>query len=258
VHNYCKINKVILLLIIVLVSAKTEAQIDVVEQRIINAVDSAMVDISELPDSTVQTVLLAADSISRIVVNNPRDLMINPKVYKHSANKALLFSIIPGGGQIYNKKYWKLPILYGGLMGCVYAITWNDKNYDDYMQAYFQVMMIANDQMGPNEEGNTDWQSFIPKVGVSQMTDAQLLAEAKNTSFQSRLKNRKDYFRRFRDMSIFIAAGVYALSMIDAYVDAQLFDFDISPDLSMRIEPAVNFRTPYSPSNYGFSCSVKF
>lgn len=257
-RNYYKINKIIFLLMIVLVSAKAKAQIDVVEQRVINAVDSAMVNISEVPDSTIQTILIAADSISRIVVNNPKDLILSPKDYKHSANKALLFSIIPGGGQIYNKKYWKLPILYGGLMGCVYAITWNNRNYNDYMQAYFQVMMIANDQMAPNEEGSKDWQSFIPKVGVSQMSDEQLLAEAKNTTFQNRLKNRKDYFRRFRDMSIFIAAGVYALSMIDAYVDAQLFDFDISPDLSMRIEPAVNFRTPYSPSSYGFSCSVKF
>ena len=79
-----------------------------------------------------------------------------------------------------------------------------------------------------------------------------------NTRLQDNIKSRKDYFRRYRDLSIIITAGVYALCMIDAYVDAQLFDFDISPDLSMRIEPAVTQQTSLSDRSYGLNCSIKF
>ena len=79
-----------------------------------------------------------------------------------------------------------------------------------------------------------------------------------NTRLQDNIKSRKDYFRRYRDLSIIITAGVYAICMIDAYVDAQLFDFDISPDLSMRIEPAVTPKTSFSDRSYGLNCSIKF
>ena len=79
-----------------------------------------------------------------------------------------------------------------------------------------------------------------------------------NTQFQNALKNQKDYYRRYRDLSIIITVGVYALSIIDAYVDAQLFDFDISPDLSMRVEPVVSPRTSRTSELYGLNCSLKF
>ncbi len=79
-----------------------------------------------------------------------------------------------------------------------------------------------------------------------------------NSSFQDRLKRQKDYYRRYRDLSIIITVGVYALSIIDAYVDAQLFDFDISPDLSLRLEPVVSPETSVTPRTYGLNCSLKF
>jgi len=86
-----------------------------------------------------------------------------------------------------------------------------------------------------------------------------LKAYTTNTNFiDNKVKRQKDYFRRYRDMSILIAIGVYALSVIDAYVDAQLFDFDISPDLSMRLEPAYTPRTSYSSHSIGLNCSIKF
>ena len=79
-----------------------------------------------------------------------------------------------------------------------------------------------------------------------------------DSNFKDRLKRQKDYYRRYRDLSIIITVGVYALTLVDAYVDAQLFDFDISPDLSMRVEPVVTPKTSVTPRSYGLNCCLKF
>ena len=194
-------------------------------------------------DSTVRSVMLAADSL-------PKPAQIK-MVFKPDPKKAVLMALVPGLGQIYNRKFWKLPIVYGGLMGCMYAVTWNNRNYQDYSTAYKDIMMDAEEPNRPVEEFHTSWQDFLgvgydPKEWVT------------NTNFQTQLKNRKDYYRRYRDLSIIITVGVYALSIIDAYVDAQLFDFDISPDLSMHWEPSVTPQTAYSSRSYGLNCSIKF
>ena len=194
-------------------------------------------------DSTVRSVMLAADSL-------PKPAQIKME-FKPDPKKAVLMALVPGLGQIYNRKFWKLPIVYGGLMGCMYAVTWNNRNYQDYSTAYKDIMMDAEEPNRPVEAFHTSWQDFLgvgydPKEWVT------------NTNFQTQLKNRKDYYRRYRDLSIIITVGVYALSIIDAYVDAQLFDFDISPDLSMHWEPSVTPQTAYSSRSYGLNCSIKF
>ena len=194
-------------------------------------------------DSTVRSGMLAADSL-------PKPAQIKME-FKPDPKKAVLMALVPGLGQIYNRKFWKLPIVYGGLMGCMYAVTWNNRNYQDYSTAYKDIMMDAEEPNRPVEEFHTSWQDFLgvgydPKEWVT------------NTNFQTQLKNRKDYYRRYRDLSIIITVGVYALSIIDAYVDAQLFDFDISPDLSMHWEPSVTPQTAYSSRSYGLNCSIKF
>ena len=194
-------------------------------------------------DSTVRSVMLAADSL-------PKPAQIKME-FKPDPKKAVLMALVPGLGQIYNRKFWKLPIVYGGLMGCMYAVTWNNRNYQDYSTAYKDIMMDVEEPNRPVEEFHTSWQDFLgvgydPKEWVT------------NTNFQTQLKNRKDYYRRYRDLSIIITVGVYALSIIDAYVDAQLFDFDISPDLSMHWEPSVTPQTAYSSRSYGLNCSIKF
>ena len=189
-------------------------------------------------DSTVRSVMLAADSL-------PKPAQIKME-FKPDPKKAVLMALVPGLGQIYNRKFWKLPIVYGGLMGCMYAVTWNNRNYQDYSTAYKDIMMDAEEPNRPVEEFHTSWQDFLgvgydPKEWVT------------NTNFQTQLKNRKDYYRRYRDLSIIITVGVYALSII-----AQLFDFDISPDLSMHWEPSVTPQTAYSSRSYGLNCSIKF
>ena len=194
-------------------------------------------------DSTVKAVLSAADSLPQ-----PK---VKLKEFKPDPNKALLYALVPGLGQIYNRKYWKLPLVYGAFMGCMYAITWNNKNYKDYSTAYFDIMedyqkVLAAEKDGEPYTGpwSESWTIFVRNGEESTYVS--------NAQFQENLKRRKDYFRRYRDLSIIITVGVYAISIIDAYVDAQLFDFDISPDLSLHWSPEVTPKTRYT------NCSFKF
>lgn len=130
--------------------------------------------------------------------------------------------LIPGGGQIYNRKYWKLPIVYGGVVGCAYALSWNGQMYSDYSQAYLDLM---------DDDPNTDsYKDFVPpNVDV----------DSNRSQYETIFRRRKDLYRRYRDLSIFAFIAVYALSVIDAYVDAELSNFDISKDISLKVEPTI-------------------
>ena len=129
--------------------------------------------------------------------------------------------VLPGAGQIYNRKYWKLPLFYGGFLGCTYAFLWNQQMYMDYSQAYLDIM---DDDPMTNSFRNL----FPPTYDIDSRLE----------QFKTVFKNRKDRYRRYRDLSAFCFIGVYLLSVVDAYVDAQLSVFDISPDLSLQVTPA--------------------
>lgn len=154
--------------------------------------------------------------------------------------------VLPGAGQIYNRKYWKLPIVYGGFIGCLYAATWNNQMYHDYAQAYMDIM-----------DDNPQTQSYNQFLHLGKTVD-----ETNIDDYKSLFKRRKDYYRRYRDLSIFIMIGVYALSIIDAYVDASLSEFDISDDLSLRIQPSVinsgTSRNPFENAAMGVNCALTF
>lgn len=155
--------------------------------------------------------------------------------------------VIPGAGQIYNRKYWKLPIVYGGFVGCAYAMRWNNQMYSDYSQAYLDIM--------DDDDTTKSYESFM-HLGA-QITDAN------KERWTEIFKSRKDRYRRWRDLSFFCILGVYALSIVDAYVDASLSQFDISDDLSLHIEPGIvsDSRTPRltkSHTGLGINCSLNF
>lgn len=154
--------------------------------------------------------------------------------------------VLPGAGQIYNRKYWKLPIVYGGILGCAYAWRWNNQMFRDYSQAYMDIM---------DDDPNTQSYNQFLHLGM-QITDEN------KERYQNLFKRRKDYYRKYRDLSIFCLIGVYALSVIDAYVDASLSQFDISKDLSLRIEPSVinnhSSANPVKSSSLGLQCSLNF
>ena len=164
------------------------------------------------------------------------------KIWVPNPTKATwLALVIPGGGQIYNRKYWKLPIFYGGFAGCAYALTWNSKMYKDYSTAY-------KDAMNGNMQSSSITDLLPPGYKISE------------TQLKELLRKRKDTYRRYRDLSIFAFIGVYLLSVIDAYVDAELSNFDITPDLSMKVEPAVIDNRINNSSNrsVGLQCSFRF
>lgn len=154
--------------------------------------------------------------------------------------------VLPGAGQIYNRKYWKLPIVYGGFVGCAYALRWNNQMYRDYSQAYLDLM---------DDDPNT--QSYNQFLHLGAQID-----DSNKARYQKLFKSRKDTYRRWRDLSVFCLIGVYALSVIDAYVDASLSEFDISKDLSLRVEPTIisNNRehNPLKSNSLGINCSLNF
>ncbi|MBR6945332.1 MAG: hypothetical protein IKH64_05225 [Prevotella sp.] len=168
--------------------------------------------------------------------------------WRPDIKRAMWLAIVfPGGGQIYNRKYWKLPIVYGGFIGCYYAIRWNNMMYKDYSQAYLDLM-----------DDNPETQSYN-----QFMHFGTVITEANRSTYENKFKRRKDYYRRYRDLSAFIMIGVYALSVIDAYVDASLSEFDISDDLSMRVTPTViadrkASTNPLKSTALGVHCSLSF
>lgn len=158
-------------------------------------------------------------------------------------NRATWSAIVfPGGGQIYNHKYWKLPVVYGGFLGCAYALNWNNQMYSDYSQAYLDIM---------DDDPNTaSYEDFLPP---------RYDVEGNKDYLKRIFKNRKDNYRRQRDMSIFCFIGVYLLSAIDAYVDAELSNFDITDDLSVQIRPnIIDNQHAVRNQSYGLQCSFSF
>ena len=196
-------------------------------------------------DSTYRSeVNLSPDSSRAAMKRNYSEVVNNIKPFKPNPTKATwLAVVIPGGGQFYNRKYWKLPIVYGGFVGCLYAYNWNSQMYSDYRQAYLDIM-----DSDPNSDSFKDF--FRPGYDFE-----------KNKEYITGLfKKRKDRYRRWRDLSIFAFIGVYVLSVVDAYVDAQLASFDISENLNITVEPEFmkNSIGQIDKGYYGLNCNINF
>lgn len=160
-----------------------------------------------------------------------------------------LGAILPGAGQIYNHSYWKLPIVYGAFMGCGYAISWTQNRYSDYKTAYLDL--YNDSQAGTvSEDASKSYIAVIPDG-----YDLDRVGGAGN--WMNTLKNRQSTYRRYRDYSILATVVVYALSLIDAYVDAQLFDYDISPDLTLNVEPQI-YMDPQHQQSAELKLAIQF
>ena len=212
----------------------------------IDSLSAAKIQVADSLDAANKKELKKIEQPAAIVVNTdtvpPPSQDINKKIFVPNPTKATWLAVVfPGGGQIYNRKYWKLPIIYGGFAGCAYALTWNSKMYKDYSAAY-------KDAVNGNFNSSTITDLLPPNYNY---TESQLTET---------LRKRKDTFRRYRDLSIFAFIGVYLLSVVDAYVDAELSNFDITPDLSMKVEPAIinSQMTGSSNKNVGVQCSFRF
>ena len=166
-------------------------------------------------------IVLYADSLQKAVADT-LDLSRFDNWKPDPIRAMWLAMVVPGGGQIYNRKFWKLPIVYGGVVGCIYAVSWNSQMLRDYSQAYQDIM---------DSDPTTNSHLEMLPLGYD--------ITGREEHFKSVFKRKKDFYRRYRDLSIFCIAGVYLLSIIDAYVDAELSTFDIGTDLSLSISPGM-------------------
>ncbi len=199
-----------------------------------------------MPDTLTEERTIYADSISTLSDETAK-VKRDWTEWKPNPKRAMWLALVfPGGGQIYNRKYWKLPIFYGGFVGCAYAWSWNNQMYKDYKQAYLDLT--------DDDDSTHSYDQFL-HLGNK-------IDESNIDRYTTLFSKRKDRFRRYRDLSFFCILGVYALSVIDAYVDASLSEFDISDNLSMRIEPTfidngTGCRTLHK-GNFGMQCSLIF
>jgi len=198
--------------------------------------------ISNLPDSFAvgQTqpapVPAMTDSVAPAADSTAVATMEKKFTFNPDPTKAVWMSaLFPGLGQLYNRRYWKLPIVVGAFMGLGYATNWNNTMLRDYTRAYSDIM--------DNDPSTKSYMDFFAPTVKEEDLDQRWLTDI--------LRRRKNYYRRNRDLCIICMVGVYALAMIDAYVDASLSHFDISPDLSVDISPTLlpnESRKPGPPS----------
>lgn len=163
------------------------------------------------------------DTAATVVVAPGYDPEGHPVFNPDPTRAVWMSALFPGLGQVYNRRWWKLPIVVGGFLGLAYGTTWNNNQYQDYMQGYKDLV--------DNDPDTRSYMDFFPPNTEESSLDVTWLTSV--------MKSRKDFYRRNRDLCIICVVGLYLLCMLDAYVDAQMAHFDISPDLAMDVAPAV-------------------
>ncbi|MBQ9356868.1 MAG: hypothetical protein IJT98_06235 [Prevotella sp.] len=242
----------LLLILLFACPTVTLAQTSLPSDSIVMAVDS-MFNAMNIDSLMTETTDSLASDTSSTILRLPASMPVQQRdwtAWRPDPQKALwLALVIPGGGQIYNRKYWKLPIVYGGFVGCIYAMRWNNMMYKDYAQAYLDIM--------DDDPGTASYNKFL-HLG-------RQINSSNEERYKTIFKKRKDKYRRYRDLSFFVMIGVYAISVIDAYVDAELSAFDISKDLSLKLRPTVittgsltASANPFATSSLGVNCSIQF
>ena len=247
----------VVLLLLTTIAGFTQEVDDVPEDSILtdSLASDSIFAISNDVESLIEdhsTDSLFADSLQKqlntmVQATPPLKVKKDWTTWKPDPKRALWLAIVfPGGGQIYNRKYWKLPLIYGGFMGCLYAMNWNNNMYKDYSQAYLDIM--------DDDPGTASYNSYL-HLGAK-------ITDSNKDRYSQIFKSRKDKYRRWRDLSFFVMVGVYALSVIDAYVDAELSVFDISKDLSLKVEPTImnnnSSNNPLQSGALGLNCSLNF
>lgn len=163
--------------------------------------------------------IIDADTIT-VIENNAEEEEL------HSPRKATMYSaILPGLGQAYNKKYWKIPLVYGGFFAIGYFIDWNND--------YYQLYRTAYNHWTDDDDSTTDYM----KIEAIRLRNPDITNSTDFANIKEGLSLQQSYFRRNRDLLIISMVGFYGLNIIDAGVDAHLFDFDISDDLTFNWQP---------------------
>ncbi len=174
-----------------------------------------------------------------------RGVVVDGKIDKRRANplapsKAAFYSaVLPGLGQIYNRRYWKLPIVYGAIGTGVYAYIYNDDLYNRFRDAFKR-----------RRAGFTDDEFYdVNNSGISP-GNPDLSDQA--------LQDAQERYQRDRDLALLITIALYALNIIDANVDAHLRQFNVDDNLTFDLQPYLEYHPITSDPNYGVSLTFKF
>ncbi len=167
-----------------------------------------------------------SDSSAQIPPKKLEKVVDSPSLLPKDPKKATMLSaILPGAGQVYNGKTWKVPILYAGILTDVYFIQYNHKRYERFRDALF-----ALDKGEPNQFPSLNRAALVRNV---------------------------DYWRQNRDLTLLLMLGIYALNLVDANVDAHLSGFDISEDLTLKIAPQIGTLSAFSTRGFSFTLQFK-
>jgi hypothetical protein len=176
------------------------------------------------------------------------------KVFKADPQRATMLAVtFPGLGQIYNRSYWKIPLVYAGFGGIIYAAGFNGSNYNTFMKAYQDFV-----------DKVPETASYLTLEGLKDVDpstyDPVLYPETASTSsaewYKERMLKQIDYYRKYRDLS-YIGIGLwYVFSVLDANVDASLYNYDIIDNLDLTITPN-QIQTLNSPA-FGINVSLRY
>lgn len=187
--------------------------------------------------------VVSADTVN-VVKYSPYDVWEERETtFNPNPTRAVWMSaLFPGLGQIYNRRYWKLPIVIGGFMGLGYATSWNNGMLSDYTKAYRDIM--------DTDPSTKSYMDFFPPTTKEEDLDKTWLTNL--------LRSRKNFYRRNRDLCVICMVGVYLIAMVDAYVDASLSHFDVTPELSIDVTPAVFRDGRGSKPSFGLLWALTF
>lgn len=186
--------------------------------------DTIIVDqseISPMTDAEIDSLLVEFDLKNKKIEWTPEQ---DPyfRDYKPVPSKALWYAaLFPGGGQIYNRKYWKLPIIYGGYLGLIYGFQFNQKYYRTYSNAYRDLVLNS-----PNKS----YMQFLPP---------NYPVESRRDYLEKTFQRKRNAYRQYRDYCLVGMIGIYLVAMVDAYVDAALYNFDVSTNLDANNNPTL-------------------
>lgn len=158
-------------------------------------------------------------------------IYVDEAQFSRPKKAAYLSAALPGLGQAYNKRYWKIPIVLGAFGTVGYYIGWNNNKYQQYRNAYLLKKSF------PLEELDDDL-----AINISE----------------DNLQRGLDYYRRNRDLLMIVLVGVYIIQILDAHIDAHLMEFDVSDDLSFRVEPGFESQSLWTSKQYGLKLTLNF
>lgn len=247
--------KIIFILVVFIFTTRLSAQDSTVLHRdFVSETDTIHREVPQSYDSSDFLDTSHSDSVRTVNISGTQfyvtdeediEIIISDKALNDPTHTIWLGTVIPGYGQIANKKYWKLPIVYGGFLGCFYAINWNSNQYSTYKNAYLDII--------DDDDTTNSHLDILPEGYTMDSYGGQ-------SAYTGLLKSGMEKSRYNRDLSIIISVAYYGLTLVDAFVDAHLADFDVSTDLSMKLRPSIMHdrlaQHHFSKSSYAFGLTA--